>query len=104
MNLLLHSSVGRIMLSFSGTVYSYQMLELFVFAGLADGVWVWKQSHGDAAWAEFENAQYVDIPETPREHKQYKNASEMELILRMPEFSCEMNGDKKPSFSDACIS
>ena len=55
-------------------------------AGLADGVWVWKQSHGDAAWAEFENAQYVDIPETPREHKQYKNASEMELILRMPEF------------------
>ena len=25
---------------------------------------------------EFENAQYVDIPETPREHKEYKNASE----------------------------
>ena len=24
----------------------------------------------------FENAQYVDIPETPREHKQYENASE----------------------------
>ena len=25
---------------------------------------------------EFENAQYVDIPETPRENVQYKNASE----------------------------